>query len=431
MLAAWDVIRDELVTIRAGQADDVRPACHSGRLLCPVPGCPAPAITTRRAYTNRWGTVVVDGFRHLTAPDDVEHSPESLRHLDGKAVVAGWLRTLGFTGVRTERTIRVRRHHEHGRTRAGASRRRPDVVGRHPRGRMLAVEVQASPLGEAEWRQRTADLRRASRDVLWLWAWPADGPLTHAATTALRASVHAGHDVWFLEPFAEGGPVIGWAHQIREIAGEAFRVNPYDFTAPLRFDWRPIAEHTIGHDGALDNGQRADADRLAAAEDRERAAAERQRRRDEREAALEARRRDARRESMQLDATRAEAATRERAERAARRPKGGPLGPLPQVVLDACHTEAASDDRVWVPAFTWKAAVADWLLNGHRSSAVVRRGEVAAWIEQGFPCDRGTVGPAVDALLRTLSRAQVIQVRGDKVLISQGANEPAEPPLPW
>lgn len=272
MLAAWDVIRDELVTIRAGQADDVRPACHSGRLLCPVPGCPAPAITTRRAYTNRWGTVVVDGFRHLTAPDDVEHSPESLRHLDGKAVVAGWLRTLGFTGVRTERTIRVRRHHEHGRTRAGASRRRPDVVGRHPRGRMLAVEVQASPLGEAEWRQRTADLRRASRDVLWLWAWPADGPLTHAATTALRASVHAGHDVWFLEPFAEGGPVIGWAHQIREIAGEAFRVNPYDFTAPLRFDWRPIAEHTIGHDGALDNGQRADADRLAAAEDRERAA---------------------------------------------------------------------------------------------------------------------------------------------------------------
>ena len=154
---AWDLDAGRLVRLEPGGAPSLRPRCREGRLVCPFPGCPQPALTAVAEYTNRYGTEVPAVFRHRNAAS-FGHEPESWFHLTGKLLVAQWLRELWPEAeVYVERVI--------DRT----SRRRPDVTADLPDGTALAVEVQYAPLTLELWRTRTADIERAGYRCVWLW----------------------------------------------------------------------------------------------------------------------------------------------------------------------------------------------------------------------------------------------------------------------
>lgn len=423
---AWDVLLDEFVVIQAGDADRLRPLCKSGRLRCPVVDCPTPEITTRSGFTNAWGTFVTDGFRHLVAPDDLSHSPESLRHLDGKAIVAGWLIEQGVADVRTERTVRI------GHTPQGRPRyRRPDVGGRQPNGQKIAFEVQVSSLDAGSWQDRTSDLRKRGWRVQWLWSW-LNPTGQRALTTALRASVAAGEDVWFLDPDGdETGPLLGWGSQIRTVAGEDFQVRPFDFTIPIQFDWFPIGGVTVNGDGRLLRpGAVDDTDRLNAAllrEAREQAMVRAEQQRQQLEQERAARRLRAEQERLarrraiaaERDARMREHREADRAERLVRaqfRDQGEVTVDLDGDLEAVCRIENRADDRVWITASAWKRPVVARLLGSFANQEVPVQA-VVDYVERNFPCNRGTVAPAVSALLYDLRRAKAIRLSGMTVTV--------------
>jgi hypothetical protein len=431
MLAAWDVQTDELVTIEPGQANELRSLCWAGRLLCPFENCESRAITTWSGYTNRWGTYVADGFRHREVPPDGEHSPESLRHLDGKVAVRDWLRHVGFESVSVERPVRVRPHHGVQQPRR-ARVRRPDVLGQHPTGPTLAVEVQVSPISETEWRQRTQDLTSSGRGVLWLWSWPTETK-RHTLTTALRASVGVGHEMWFLDPYGEDGPRLGRAWQTRRVGDENFKVAPHDFEAALMYDWSPIGELTVGPDGRIRRpGEDDEARRLHDARQRQRAqeAAERRawiaERRDLERRRAAAEERD-RRMLAEADVRRAA-----RLARAAFREPAAPAVVLDPDIAAVCEKDNRADDRVWVPAKQLKSAVALRLMQRKQVPATVSRLAIVEFVEQNFPCDSGTVGPAVRMLLDDLTATGAVRAAGDqvRVLRTMGDNPEQLPLIP-
>lgn len=410
MLSAWDVEAGELVWIGHGDADRLRAACRDGRLVCPIPNCSRPALTTRRAYTNRWGTLVVDGFRHLVAPDvdDRVHSPESARHQAGKAAVKAWLRSQGFTSVRAERTVRI----DPGGQRPGRGRRRrPDVSGVHRSGRRVAVEVQVTPLGEPAWRARTADLRAGGWAPLWLWAWPV-GSLSYADTTALRAAADDGFDVWFLD-VAPDGARLGWAHQAATIGGEEFKVPPSRYDQPVHIDWTSLDMSVIAPDGTLrPRTSEDDERRLVAAharqEEHDRQQESDRRRRDAEAAARRAQAASARRAAAQAQ----ESLRRRQAEQQARRHDGSHLGPLPAQVRDVCHRSSPADHLIWLPPYSWKAGVADRLLNRSDLPGEWTLSAITRWVEASYPCTAGTAGPAVRHLLLALSAVDGVHFDG-------------------
>lgn len=429
MLTAWDVRTDELVRIRPGQADELRSLCWAGRLLCPFEACESRAITTWSGYTNRWGTYVADGFRHREVPPDGEHSPESLRHLDGKVAVRDWLRDVGFESVSVERPVRLRPHHGVQRRRR-ARVRRPDVLGQHPTGPSLAVEVQVSPISDAEWRQRTQDLRTGGRGVLWLWSWPTELK-RHALTTALRASVGLGHEVWFLDPYGDDGPRLGWAWQSRRIADEDFRVTPHDFEAALMYDWWPIHELTVDPEGRIRRpGEDAEARRLNDARQRQRTQEAAERRAWIAEQQDMKRRRAAAEERERRMLAEAEVRKAERLARAAFREPPAPAVPLDPDVAAVCEKDNRADDRVWVPAKQWKSAVAMRLMTRSRVPSMVSRRAIVEFVEQNFPCDSGTVGPAVRMLLDDLTATGAVRATGDQVrVLRKAGDDPEQLPL--
>lgn len=421
MTSALHVTRNELIPIRVGEADSLRGDCHAGTLICPVPGCAASAITTRSNYRNRWGTFVVDAFRHQRRmPDDDAHSPESLRHLDSKARIAEWMRGNGFLNVRLERTVHVAAPDGHGQR---PTIRRPDVIGRHPNGTLVAVEAQVSPISKREWMQRSSELTRAGRSVLWLWCWPVRSGIHHAATTAVRAAADA--DIWFLDPHAENGPALGWAHQERTIAGEQFKVRPFDFTVPLRFDWHPLTSLGLNSDGTVAFDRTADesrlnaalaieeAERAQAAEARKRAAAERERRILRAQQANERRVRNA-----------------ETLREARRRKRAAHLDLPTDTSLDpdlvaVCGRENAPDDKVWVPVLHWKTVVTRRLI--HRDIGTrVPVASIVNFVEGAFASDPNTTAPAVHALLRDLARTQAIRLTEGYVTVRRGRDRSAD-----
>lgn len=409
---AWDTHLDEFVVIERGEADVLRPLCEAGRLLCPIDRCPSPQITTRRSYTNAWGTLVVDGFRHLVAPDDFDHSPESLRHLDGKVAVREWLRRLGFMSVRVERTVRTRH-----RSTGGATFRRPDVVGDHPGGQKVAFEVQVSPLGADEWRSRTSDLRRRGWRVQWLWAWMNPGG-RRALTTALRASADDGSDVWSLEPHGDDGPMLGWGWQHRTVGGAKFKVTPFEFAESISFDWYPMDEVLVDQRGhLLRPGFGDDEERLAAALRREQAEKEQaERRLREGQRRLEKRRVEVTRRNAKTTAE-IEAERAERRVRAALRDQGQTVVGMDEDLEAICLVENRADDRVWTPTGVWKRPVVERLLGRPGRSTPVGIESIIEHVERNFSCNKGSVGPPVWALLSDLAQVGAVRVRGSKVWV--------------
>lgn len=66
---------DALVFLPDGAAEDFRETARRGELVCPVPGCPSPLLTTRGPAMRR------HHFVHLQAPPDSEHQRAYVRRV--------------------------------------------------------------------------------------------------------------------------------------------------------------------------------------------------------------------------------------------------------------------------------------------------------------------------------------------------------------
>jgi hypothetical protein len=123
-----------LVYIEEGEAEQLRAAAKSGKLVCPVPGCPNPGFTTvggsRRHH-----------FRHLTKGAR-SHGGESFAHHTAKHLIGLWARTKypeAMVSVDDERV---------------ESRQLPDVLITMGDGTRYAIEVQYSPMTATAWSER-------------------------------------------------------------------------------------------------------------------------------------------------------------------------------------------------------------------------------------------------------------------------------------
>lgn len=74
---------DRLVFMPDGQASLFREDARSGALICPVPGCSSPKLTTRGSESRR------DHFMHVQAPADPEHN-RSYARLATKRLLRDW-----------------------------------------------------------------------------------------------------------------------------------------------------------------------------------------------------------------------------------------------------------------------------------------------------------------------------------------------------
>jgi hypothetical protein len=138
------------VYLARGAADAYREAAREGHLVCPLPDCGRPELVVR-AGSRR------DHFAHRVTPAG-DHSPERIMHLQGKAMIAGWLRGLFNGGLVVGEEVRI-----------GGGDRIADVLARSRRGGRMAFEVQYAPLTVDEWRARHADY--AAQDIVDVWLW--------------------------------------------------------------------------------------------------------------------------------------------------------------------------------------------------------------------------------------------------------------------
>lgn len=74
---------DPLVFMPDGEALQFREAARSGALICPVPGCSSPKLTTRSSETRR------DHFMHIQAPTDAEHN-RAYRRIATEHLLGRW-----------------------------------------------------------------------------------------------------------------------------------------------------------------------------------------------------------------------------------------------------------------------------------------------------------------------------------------------------
>lgn len=73
-----------LVFMPDGAAEEFREAARSGALICPVPGCSSPRLTTRGSHERR------DHFVHLKTPGDPEHR-RSYARLATRRLLYDWM----------------------------------------------------------------------------------------------------------------------------------------------------------------------------------------------------------------------------------------------------------------------------------------------------------------------------------------------------
>jgi competence protein CoiA-like protein len=140
-----------LVYLPRGGADAVRQDARDGHLICPLPECNERRLIVR-AGTRR------DHFAHHHAPTQA-HAPESVMHLQGKAMIASWLR--GLFGGRLKVGLEVP---------IGDRARVADVLAVSPTsGERMAFEVQYAAITVEEWEARHADYQ--SRGIVDVWLW--------------------------------------------------------------------------------------------------------------------------------------------------------------------------------------------------------------------------------------------------------------------
>lgn len=184
-----------LVYLEQGTARQQREHARS-ELRCPEPDCPSPGITTvsRSARGRR------DGYRHLRLPDHAGHSPESIAHRQGKALVAAWAHAHPqVADVRVEAPI---------------ANRVADVLIGTTTGTRYAVEVQYAALDVATWRARNTDYLAAGVQPVWLWG--------HHGPNAPRGRLKDVHR----EVLERRRPLL-WLNPAEEVLAWALSGSPY------------------------------------------------------------------------------------------------------------------------------------------------------------------------------------------------------------
>jgi hypothetical protein len=122
-------------------------------VLCPVPGCPNPALTTVRRVRGR------DGLRHLS--DAVGgHAPESLFHSQGCARIEEWL-AAKYPNSRVQR--------EEYSNAAGERRADVMITSLLDSTMKVAFEIQYSPITPDEWQERHDSYARQRIQDVWLF----------------------------------------------------------------------------------------------------------------------------------------------------------------------------------------------------------------------------------------------------------------------
>lgn len=135
-----------LVFMPEGQAAVFRPAAHTGRLICPVPGCPSPLLTTRGPADRR------HHFVHRHAPEDPNHSLAYNRRV-AQQLLHDWASAQDpRLTVTTDETIQ------------GVP---VTVLVASPTGRRLAICFIDGRLGADAWEDHHDALRAA--DVIDAW----------------------------------------------------------------------------------------------------------------------------------------------------------------------------------------------------------------------------------------------------------------------
>jgi hypothetical protein len=212
-----------LYYLEQGTAAAVRPWAKQ-HLACPVPGCPSPDLTTVNRGERR------DGFKHATRGAG-GHEPESMWHLQGKALMARWARSRypDVTVVEEQAT---------------ASRdRRADVMLTWPDGRRIAVEIQYAPLTPDAWRVRHESYRQQGIVDLWLLGHGKRQLKPSRALSYENASEVSGRvDLSPLQlAIAEAGVPVLWIHPLLEEIGTAFEsswAESWEYTPRDEWDGR-------------------------------------------------------------------------------------------------------------------------------------------------------------------------------------------------
>jgi len=138
-----------LVFLPPGAAAEFREAARRGELVCPVPGCPSPALTTRGPRSRR------HHFVHLEAPPGAEHQRVYVRHVATELIVE-WVHSAHpKSTVETDATV------------AGID---IAVLVTGPHGKRFAVMFVDHRLGADGWWDTDYKLRRASLVRGWIFA---------------------------------------------------------------------------------------------------------------------------------------------------------------------------------------------------------------------------------------------------------------------
>ncbi|MEJ7569196.1 MAG: competence protein CoiA family protein [Gaiellaceae bacterium] len=149
-LYALDRRSGRIVYMEEGQADELRPDCRAGHLICPIDGCES------RAFTTYGGTSKRHHFKHL-ASGARAHGPESYYHQLGKGLLGQYLRDRY-----PEASVVIDQQ-------ALDNGQRPDVLIHMSGGRRFAFELQYSPLTVSEWRRRHEGYRSQGVMDVWLF----------------------------------------------------------------------------------------------------------------------------------------------------------------------------------------------------------------------------------------------------------------------
>ena len=142
-------LEDPLVFMPDGEALRFRQRARSGSLICPVPGCPSPKLTTRGSETRR------DHFMHVHAPADPMHSRRYSR-LATQRLLRDWA-----AGQR--RVVELRED----RVVAGVP---ITALARLDDGSAVALCYVDTKLGADAWEEHNYALRSRGMGVAWIFA---------------------------------------------------------------------------------------------------------------------------------------------------------------------------------------------------------------------------------------------------------------------
>ena len=138
-----------LVFLPEGQAEQFRDAARSHELVCPVPGCPSPFLTTRGPSNRR------HHFVHLNSPGDPDHQRAYIRRV-ATELLRDWLAT-----AHPKSTVQAN-------AKLGGLEVTLLVTG--PTGNLFAVMFVDHRLGVDAWADADRVLERAGTSRAWMFS---------------------------------------------------------------------------------------------------------------------------------------------------------------------------------------------------------------------------------------------------------------------